>query len=181
MPITRTTAVVLNQTLAQPNELPGSSVDLVTALRIQSKAEALTKASQNLNDLSDRLSVEVGEIETIVNALNLGVRVNVIAETSSDDGGYDHILRLGYSKSTGKWGFIIEEFVEQSPDDTYQVWAFKDAPRELRLKTVDRIPQLFDELVTKSDSLAAEISDKVKAAKQFASYLKLPRPSGLKK
>jgi hypothetical protein len=140
----------------------------------------LANAAQNVNELSDRLTEQVSEIESAINKLNLGVDARVDVEVSSQDG-FDRITRLRYGKASGKWGFIIEEFVDQSPEETYQEWAFKEAPRELRLKVVEWIPKLLDDLVNTSLKLASAINDKITLAKGLISLLPQPGPSGSNK
>lgn len=162
-----------------PSETP--AISLVDVFKAQTKLQALTNAAQNLNELSDRLTAQVAEIETTINKLNLGVRAVVDVETSSDDGLSTCVLRLGYGKVDGKWGFTIDQFLEPDPEDTYEKWAFKDAPRDLRLKVVERIPQLLDELTTTSIKLASVINEKITVTKQLAASFKLSSTAGSKK
>ncbi len=147
----------------------------------QSKIQALANAAQNLNELSDRLTAHVAEIETTINKLNLGVSATVETESKTDPASLaTYVVRLGYDKIAGKWGFIIEDFIAEDDENTYRVWAFKDAPRDLRLKVVERIPRLLDALVTTSIKLASEISNKIALANQMASSFKLSGPAGSK-
>lgn len=142
----------------------------------------LGNAAQNVNTLSDRLTDQVGAIENALNNLNLGVRATVDVEESPVDDLVVVILRLGYDKVGGKWGFVIDQFVASDPEDTYVKWAFKDAPRELRLKVVEWIPKLLDELTNTSLKLASDINEKISLAQGLASLLPQPTsPSGSKK
>jgi hypothetical protein len=141
----------------------------------------LASAAQNLNQLSDRLSEQVAELENGINKLNLGVRATVDVEASAVDNLVVLCLRLGYDKVGGQWGFCIDRFIESDPEDTYEKWSFKDAPRDLRLKVVDRFPQLLDEMVNTSLKLASEINDKISLAKGLVSLLPQPSPTGSKK
>jgi hypothetical protein len=167
-----------------PPLTPPAPVVLVGAVKefkIAGTLQSLANIAQKVNDLSDRLTDHVSEVESAINKFNLGVYATVIAETTSEDGTYVRIIRLAYGKSTGRWGFVIEDFIDQDPENSWQSWAFKEAPRELRLKVIERIPQLLDELVTKSSSLASDISDKIKMTKDLVECLSQPSPSGSKK
>jgi hypothetical protein len=151
----------------------------------QAKLQKLAAVARTLNDLSDQLSQQVAEIEVAVCKLNLGVPASVIAETSSTENGVrGHCVRLAFDKHAGRWGFQVEELTENLdyPDmDEYQAWPFKDAPRDYRLKTVVRIPELLDALVTKSAEVASDITEKVGYAKQIAAALAPPSAEDSKK
>src|SRR5215469_4031938 len=129
-----------------------------TSLTMAMQLTELTVAAGTLNDLSNQLSKEVSAIEGVVNELNLGIRTEVHAVTlrASDPGAgdhYSHWLRLAYGKAGARWGFIIEELTEDitNPEgDSYQSWFFQEAPREFRLKVVEKIPALIEALVKKS-------------------------------
>jgi hypothetical protein len=72
-----------------------------------------------------------------------------------------NIWRICYDKHAGKWGFTIEHLWghEAYPDSAEsETWAFKDAPREHRLKAIEKIPDLIDALVKKSKDFASDIS-----------------------
>ncbi|SRR5713101_6342931 len=143
---------------------------------IESHLKQLTAAAKTLNELSDTLTTQVGQIETIVNALNLGVRASVQVETLSlsEDRMCRQWLQLGYGKSGNKWGFIVEELFRDlnNPDrDDYDGWPFKEAPREFRIKAVDKIPELLEALVKKSAEVASDITKRVEYAKDIASNL----------
>jgi len=153
---------------------------------IKNHLAKLASAAQTLNDLSDQLTKEVTEIETALNKLNLGIwaHVNAVTLDSSDDGLYSHGLQLVYGKSGGKWGFLIDEYREDAnyPDQgERESWAFKDAPRDFRLKVVDKIPALLEALVKRSAEVTSEITMKVRFANELALTFILNGPSDSKK
>jgi len=156
-----------------------------TPSETQDQLQKLATAARTLNDLSDQLSQRVAEIEIAVCKLNLGIRAFVVAETSSaEDGMRSHCVRLAFDKHAGRWGFQVEELTENLnyPDmDEYQVWPFKDAPRDYRLKAVVRIPELLDALVTKSAEVASDITERVGYAEQIVAALTPQRPEDSKK
>lgn len=133
---------------------------------ITSKLPQLSKASQVLNNLSDELVKQVAGIEASLNKFNLGVSTYVVVSSSADEEGlWSQNLRLAYGKDGGKWGLIIERVTEDlryGPEDTeYESWPFKDAPRELRLKVVDKIPLLLQALIKESEEVATQVRDAV--------------------
>ncbi len=161
------------------DEVP--EVDYVEVLATQAKLQALTNVAQNLNELSDRLTAQVAEIEGAINKLNLGVRASVDAEIVPVDENASRRVIFGYDKVSGKWGFVISQYLNIDPENTYEQWAFKDAPRELRLKVIECIPLLLDDLVTKSMKLASEITGKITVAKNLVSSLSQSSPAGPRK
>src|SRR5438309_2254863 len=125
---------------------------IVTASNAGKYLQKLSSTAKNVNDLTDKLTKEVAGIETAVNRLNLGVETNVNVESWTDEmGNHSGLWRLAYGKNGGKWCFIVEYMTEdhrQGPmADTYEAWAFKDAPRDARIKCVEKIPNLLAVLV----------------------------------
>jgi hypothetical protein len=160
-----------------PDELVGAA----KGVKLIGTLQSLTNAAQNLNELTDRLTAQVGEIETTINKLNLGVSTTVEVESSSDPALLTtYVVRIGYGKVGGKWGFIIDDFIDEDSENTYQMWAFKDAPRDLRLKVVERIPRLLEALVTTSIKLASDINGKIDLTKELVSVLCQTSPAAKK-
>ena len=185
MPVIRTVSALSKQPLSvTPTPL---TIDIPTDEEVEAahsnaaKLQALANAAQNLNELSDRLNAQVAEIEGAINKLNLGVRASVEAEVVSIDESASRCVFFEYEKVAGKWGFVINQYIDVDPENTYEQWAFKDAPRDLRLKVVERIPLLLDELVTKSISLASDITDKITVAKGLISSFPQSSPAGPKR
>jgi hypothetical protein len=144
--------------------------------RLESQLKQLSAAARTLNELSDELTAQVERIEGILGALNLGVRAHVDVETlsSSEDGMFTHWLRLAYGRRKQDWGFLIEELVEDlnNPQtDDCEVWAFRKAPRDFRLKAVDSIPALLEKLLKESAEAASSVTKKVEFTTELASSL----------
>src|ERR1022692_4321752 len=68
--------------------------------QIQDQLQQLAAAAQTLNELSDQLTKHLGDIETSLNKLNIGITANVKTEQWSDDeeGLSSTIWRLGRSE-----------------------------------------------------------------------------------
>jgi len=151
---------------------------------VESDLKALATASKTLNNLTDQLTEQVAQIESVISALNLGLRVSVTVHSySSDEEPWlSSDLRLSYDKNDGKWGFEIEEFDEDQNDPdhyrNYKSWTFKDAPRALRLEVVHHIPDLIKALVKESETVAKQVTEKLEDAKAIASTLFKPALDG---
>lgn len=152
---------------------------------IQQKLQRLASAAQTLNQLSDELTKHVADIEACVNKLNVGVTATVkVEQSTSEDGMYSTIWRLAYEKTSKQWGFVLERLTEDlsNPEtDTYESWPFKDAPREYRVRAVEKIPALLDALIEKSKQVESEVSGRVSYAKSLALSLGQRSTDGGKK
>jgi hypothetical protein len=149
--------------------------------------KSLTANAKTLNKLTDELTKQVGQIETVINALNLGLTDWVVVDESSDlNGIWTYYTRLGYDKNDdGRWGLVISKYEEhdQDPDQVrnYKAWAFKDAPRRLRLKSTGYIPALLKDLVKQAEDLTKETEATLSQAKDIASNLYKPALDGPEK
>jgi hypothetical protein len=154
-------------------------------LKVESNLKELTGAAQTLNAVSDEFTKQVSTIESTLSRLNLGIRAHVVVHSSTNmDGDATNYLRLAYGKLSGKWGFIIEQFTDHINWDEYtdfESWAFKDAPRELRIDAVDKIPELLEALVKKSGEIAAKMATKTEYTRELAARLAPTSASSAKK
>jgi hypothetical protein len=157
---------------------PRNKPDLST---VESDLKALSTASKTLNDLTDKLTEQVAQIESVINTLNLGLRVSVMVRSYNSDDREPWLTNnvvLLYGKNDGRWGFEIEEFDEDERDPinprNYRLWVFKEAPRTLRLEVVNKIPELIRQLVKESEAAADEVTEKLDDAIAIAASLSAP-------
>lgn len=141
-------------------------------VKIQTHLSELTSTARTLNELSDQLTKEVEIVESALNRLGLGVRASVKVEIldRSRDGSSERWTQLSYGKSKNGWGFLIEEIQENInyPEaDRWETWPFKEAPREYRIKAVNRIPDLLEELAKRANETAATIKANISMAKDL--------------
>lgn len=159
------------------SSLPSSEV-------IQTHLKHLTDAAAALNKLSDALTKAVAQIETQLNSLNIGLEAWVTVWTWSDEHNSSGTWSLGYSKSetTKKWGFMIGSSLEDEgdPEPQCESWAFKDAPREERVKAVAKIPELLQALEQKAKEFGAEIIATINYAESIALNFGAKMPGGEK-
>lgn len=58
---------------------------------------------------------------------------------------------------------------EADPDrENEEVWPFNDAPRYLRIKAVDKLPELIEALIEATNATAKRLSEKVAPAQEIA-------------
>src|ERR1700686_1961932 len=111
--------------------------------RVESSFHKLSTVASALNLVSDELGKSVSEMDAALKKLNLGIPVWVLIQGWQDQTSFwsDH---LGYQKISGKWGIalrVVSGFHGHEDDADVETWLFNDAPRPLRLKAIEKIPE----------------------------------------
>jgi len=132
----------------------------------------LADSAARLNSGSDELAKAIRPIEATLKKLNLGVSAWYIysgSEEPDSDGNYSY-RRIGYAKVGGKWGLALSSGLGNvyADVDSYDVWLFNDAPRSMRLESIDCIPDLLEQLVKESNKVAEDLQKKAGLARELA-------------
>lgn len=137
--------------------------------RISSSIEHLAESATRLNSASDELARAIAPIDATLKKLNLGVTAwYKYADGQENDGSFwSH--NVGYAKVSGKWGLAISSVSgHQSYVDDEDEWLFNEAPRWMRVKAIDHIPDLLDALVKQADKVAGDLEKKRTHATELA-------------
>lgn len=150
--------------------------------KVEASLKQLSSLSKSLNEASDQLSKQISAIEVALNEYKLGVWVwakkPILTETEISDPdeqgrrfeyNFDH--QLGYGKHKGKWGLLVSSGWEGDDGMDTKITPLRDAPREIRIKAMDRIPDLMDDLAQEMLSVTQEASKRAAEAKQLAAAL----------
>jgi hypothetical protein len=139
--------------------------------------QQLSQAAASLNKATDELTETITELDQALSRLNLGVSVWVRVIQWDDDrniGAYER-EELGFAKIEGDWSIGIRRVDghEESPDpdEVREIWPFNAAPRELRLRAVNELPNLMDELGKAAAKAAEAVNKKLSEAKAFTAAL----------
>lgn len=147
-----------------------SSTDSKTA-KIQSNFKALSEIAPSLNSASDELTKVVDKLDEALKKLNLGLTawVRFADRVPQVDFPYD-CDQIGYCKVNGKWGIALRHIWGQDWDDHNEEgpWLFNEAPREMRLRSVDKIPELIESLNKKASDTTKKIREKTKEVRELA-------------
>ena len=145
------------------------------AERISEAFKELAESAARLNAVSDELAKAIAPVDAALKKLNLGVVAwHDYAGTQDVDSGEYWAHRLGYAKVDGKWGLAISDVSGNvyHPDDYDEsMWLFNDAPRWMRIRAIDHVPQLLEELVKQANKTAADLQAKTKTARDLAETL----------
>jgi hypothetical protein len=145
--------------------------------RISASYQQLTAAATELNAVSDELGKFVTALDAALRRLNLGIATWLRLESREDGSGNYTKRDLGYAKVGNKWGIALRTMsgnhnaVEES---RVEEWLFNDAPRALRIESVEKLPDLFESLVKEADAATRQIRTKTHHAQELASALNEP-------
>jgi hypothetical protein len=143
--------------------------------KVQTHFEALSSVSSALNSASDELTKVVSILDEGLKKFNIGLTVWVTycnhAEDLAEEFDND---QLGYCKVNGKWGIALQrvwgdygrvEFGSDGP------WLFNDAPRDMRLKSVDKIPELIEALGKEAFETTRRVQQKTAEVRALADVI----------
>lgn len=146
--------------------------------------QQLKAAATQLNTVSDELGHSISELDAALKRLNLGISAWVtiagsLASTSPD--GYFWAQQLGYAKVGSKWGIALRtvqgnEFADPDENPSPEEWLFNDAPRALRVKAVQELPELLEELTREARATADKITEKIGQAEELVAAIAAPPP-----
>lgn len=143
--------------------------------KIQTHFQALSSAATSLNAASDELTKVVGVLDEALKKLNVGLAVWVTINRWSEE--YRHGEdQIGYCKVNGKWGIALSTSWndDSGGEDTVDgLWLFNDAPREMRLAGIDKIPELIEALGKEAFDTAKRIQQKTEEVRELAGAIDL--------
>ena len=147
-----------------------SSID---SKKIQTHFQTLSTVASSLNAASDELTKVVGKLDEALKRLNVGLTswVTFVDRRVHDPVEYD-CDQIGYCKVNGKWGISLRtvwgEINSDSDHNEDGPWLFNDAPREMRLRSVDKISELIESLSKKAAETTKKIQEKTKEVGELA-------------
>ena len=142
--------------------------------RISSSYKQLTQAATELNAVSDELGKFVTALDAALRRLNLGIATWLRLESREDGSGNYTKRDLGYAKVGNKWGIALRTMSgnhNDVEDSNVEEWLFNDAPRALRIESVEKLPDLFESLVKEADAATKQIRTKTERAQALAGAL----------
>jgi hypothetical protein len=146
--------------------------------KLQTDFQALSAVATELNVASDGLTKTVAILDEALKKLNVGLTVWVTFRRRAFDEQpllYD-LDQIGYCKVNGTWGIALQRIWgdEGAPDpweNSDGPWLFNDAPRELRLRSVDKIPEVIAELAKEAFNTTKKIQEKTKEVLELANAI----------
>ena len=142
--------------------------------RISSAFKTLIASAKSINDASGELAKPIASLEKSLKRLNLGVACwTNISDDDSIEWPFFQKQQVGYAygKERGSWCLAIRmsEGREDMPEPDYEkTWPFGEAPRHLRIRAVDKLPDLIEALVKTTDATASRLKKQVAPAQELA-------------
>ena len=129
---------------------------------------ALATSAKKLNEVSGELAQPIASLERALHRLSIGVACwTRIA--GHDDGHNCWSQDLGYSMVNGEWRLAVRKIDGDDPENAIEnVWPFNEAPLYLRIRAVDKLPDLLEAFVKATDAAANRLSKKVGPAQELA-------------
>jgi len=142
--------------------------------KIQSNFQKLSAVASSLNSASDELTKVVAVLDETIRNLNIGLTVwiNFTCRVEQPPE-YDND-QIGYCKLNGKWGIALQRVWGDYQSDYYQSdgpWLFNDAPRDMRLKSVDKIPDLIEALGKEAFETTRNVHEKTQQVRELANAI----------
>ncbi len=147
------------------------SKDESLTVRVSSAYKQLSTAATELNQVSDELGKFVAALDTALRKLNLGLSTWIRLDSREDGSGNYTKRDLGYAKIAGRWGISLRTMSgnHNTPDvANEEEWLFNDAPRALRIESVEKLPELFEALIKDAETATAQIKARTSQAQQLA-------------
>ncbi len=144
--------------------------------KIQTDFQALSSIAPALNAASDELTKSVALLDDSLKKLNIGLTAWVTFRDHDIDERGDHYDadQIGYCKVNGAWGISLRHIWGEESSDWHRVegpWLFNDAPREMRLYSVDRIPEVIEALAKEASNATKRIEEKTKEVRDLAAAI----------
>jgi hypothetical protein len=135
--------------------------------------QALTEIASSLNTASDELSNTVALLDESLKKLNLGLTVWVVFRggTDPDDPNSYSQQEIGYCKVAGVWGVALRHVWGHQGFDEHHSdgpWLFNEASREMRISSVDKMPEVIEALAKHAFDTTKRVEAKTKEVRKLA-------------
>jgi hypothetical protein len=134
--------------------------------------DKLSETATTLNSASRKLNESVEKLNAALKQLNLGVPAWFQTWVHEDNSVSD-VEEIGYARVKGRWGIVIRKTIDfhNGPDPDENEWHFADAPRDLRIRNIEFLPQLIDKLNADTADVAAKLSERANDAEALAAVI----------
>lgn len=145
--------------------------DIPPKERIASSFKRLSVVSTDLNSAADEFSKTISALDEALKSLRLGVSAwHQVAGNEDEQYGGFWTRDIGYAQVKGKWGIAIRKTWGNNFHDDYkeEVWLFADAPRWMCIESIGRLPDLFDDLIKRTEETTKKLKAKTNLARELA-------------
>jgi hypothetical protein len=138
--------------------------------RIATSFKQLATVSTDLNSAANELNKAIANLDEALRTLNLGVSAwhQVAGDEDPQDGSY-WSRDIGYARVRNKWCIAIRRtWGNYSYEDhNDEEWPFAEAPRWMCIESVGKLPELFEDLIKRTEEATEKIRARTSEAKEF--------------
>jgi hypothetical protein len=142
--------------------------------RIASSFKQLSVVSADLNSAADEFTSTISKLDEALKSLRLGVSAwHKIAGNEDEESGGFWTRDIGYARVRGKWGIAIRKTWGNNYHDEYQEeeWLFGEAPHWMRIESIAQLPDLFDNLIKRTEETTTKIKAKTSETNELAAVI----------
>jgi hypothetical protein len=141
------------------------------AERIVNSYNQLAACSTSLSAAADELCENIAPLNSALKKINLGVSAWHKIAGNEDENGYYWRRDIGYVQVGRQWGIALRKAEGGDGEHEEEVWLFGEAPRWMQIESVGKIPDLFDELIKRTESTIRMLKAKAIEAKNLAAAI----------
>lgn len=146
------------------------------ATKLQSSYRKLSHSADALNQASDEFGQAVEVLDRALADLKIGVTGWITFSEAHSE--YDETQateeRIGYDKIGSRKGLaisIVDVDQADGEESVKQQWLFNEAPRSMRIRAIDSIPELLDHLAKQAASTAERVKESAQVASELAAAI----------
>ncbi len=142
--------------------------------RVSPSYRQLSLAASHLNLVSDELCKSIVVLDAALKKLNLGISTWSRLDRWEDAFGNYSSRYLGYAKVNNRWGIALRTVAgnnNQPEEATVEEWLFNEAPRALRIEAVEKLPDLFENLIKEADVAIRKVKAQTLNARHLSAAL----------
>lgn len=139
--------------------------------RMSDAFSKLAESAQSINETAGELAKPVASLQRSLQQLNLGVACWQKILGGSDEGDNYWSNDVGYARVNGTWCIALRTVAGhlQHPDaEDVDMWPFNEAPLHLRVKAVEKLPDLIESLVEATNAANKRLKAKVGPTTELA-------------
>ena len=138
--------------------------------RIASSFKQLAAVAQDLNSASSVLAKSISNLDVALSRLGLGVPAwHQVAGADDETDGEFWGRDIGYAQVGSTWGIAIRRRSGNNYRDEYseETWLFADAPRWMCVEAIGKLPELFEDLITRTVETTEKLRKKAIEAQEL--------------
>jgi hypothetical protein len=141
----------------------------------------LSSIASNLNKTSNEFAKVIEDLNIGLQRLNVGVGAwfTVNRYEDPEDARAYELEQIGYNKIRGQWGLCIREaqgHEDADVDRTVNMYRFNEAPRDLRIRCAEKLPELVDRLARAAINTTELMAKRLAEAKAVAAAINVLSP-----